>query len=152
MAFIIKDELRSIIKENHIDKIVGFDDTIIEMGIAAAISEVRNTLTPGNKKGWRDGRPHYDVAAIFSATGDERNPLLLEITKVVAVWWIIGICNAGVIYEKIESRYDRATESLKDLASGESNDSTLPIINNGETEDESTKPFRSGSRPKFHHE
>src|SRR5690606_24874108 len=124
--------------------------------INTAITEVKSRLTPNNTKVWNDGRLHSDVKAIFVAESDERNPLRLVITKVLALWWLIMRNNAGVEYEVIRDRYAAAIEYLKDLASGEANDMTLPLIEQPRDEDgnaiSEAKPFVMGSRKKFNHE
>lgn len=153
MAFITKAEMKTVIRENHLDSIVDDDDTIVLMAINAAISEVKSRLTPGNTKEWFDGRPRYDADAIFNATGTARHPLILEITKVVALWWLIIRANAGVHYEEARQRYDRGMAFIKELATGEANDATLPRETTDPVEDDpDLMPFRMGSRTKFHHE
>jgi len=156
MPFLTKSELRSVLRENKIAQISDSDDTIVEMAISAGMTEVRSRIAPNNKKSWQDGRLKYDIATIFAATGEERNPLILEITKVVSMWWLICRNNAGVHYEVIRDRYSAAVDYLKDLATGEANDPTLPIIQDPVDEDGNptslAKPFRMGSRLKFNHE
>lgn len=145
--------MKSVIRENKVSHISDSDDTIVQMAISAGITEVRSRITPNHKKAWMDGRLKYDVRAIFEAQGNDRNPLILEITKVVSLWWLIIRGNAGVHYEVIRDRYAAAIEYLKDLATGEANDITLPQLpdNNG-GDDQNEKPFRMGSRRKFNHE
>ncbi len=156
MAFLTKEELKTAIRTEKLSRISDEDDMIIAKYINAAITEVKSRLTPNNKKAWLDGRLRYDVDAIFNATGEDRHELLLDITKVVALWRLIIRNNAGVDYAVIESRYQFSIEYLKDLASGEANDSTLPKIKEPTNPDGTpigtTLPFRSGSRKKFNHE
>lgn len=156
MAFLTKEELKSVIRQNKVTHISDSDDTIVQMAINAGVTEVSSRITPNNKKSWSDGRLKYDVEAIFKAEGNDRNPLILELTKVVALWWLIMRCNAGVHYEVIRDRYEAAIEYLKDLASGEANDATLPLIEQPTDEDgnpiSEAKPFVMGSRKKFNHE
>lgn len=156
MPFLTKDELRSVLRENKIAQISDSDDTIVQMSISAGITEVTSRIAPNNKRTWQDGRLKYDITKIFSATGEDRNPLILEITKVVSMWWLICRNNAGVHYEVIRDRYSAAVEYLKDLASGEANDPTLPVIQDPVDENGNptslVKPFRMGSRKKFNHE
>ncbi|WP_313411051.1 hypothetical protein [Sphingobacterium multivorum] len=156
MAFLTKEELKTAIRTEKLSRISDEDDMIIAKYINAAITEVKSRLTPNNKKAWLDGRLRYDVDAIFNATGEDRHELLLDITKVVALWRLIIRNNAGVDYAVIESRYQFSIEYLKDLATGEANDSTLPTIKESTNPDGTlagtTLPFRSGSRKKFNHE
>ena len=68
--FLEIEELNTIAAEYKLQEIADYDDTILTACIRAAISRVRSYLS---------GR--YDVEAIFSATGEERNADLLEICK-----------------------------------------------------------------------
>lgn len=151
MAFLTIQELKTVARQEHVQVIASMDDLIIQGCIQSGITEVMSRLTPSTKKQAYDGRTRYDVQAIFAAVGDQRNELILAYTKVVALWHLIIRGNAGVHYEVIEARYDRAIEYLKDLASGDATDLTLPAL---PEEEETNKPlpFRMGSRRKFNHE
>lgn len=151
MAFLEISELRSALKTEKIQVIASNDDLIIQEAINAGITDVKSRLTPPSKKKALDGRLRYDVDALFGQQGSERNPLILAYTKVAAIWHLIIRSNAGVDYAIIESRYDRAVEYLKDLASGAASDLTIPQLPPDEGESE-TKLFRVGSRRKFNHE
>lgn len=155
MPFLTKEELKTAIRTEKLNRIADEDDLIIAKAISAAITEVKSRLTPNHKKAWFDGRLRYDVDQIFNATGDSRHELLLDITKVVALWRLIIRNNAGTDYAIIESRYDFSINYLKDLASGEANDSSLPTLKevdqNGNPID-NNQPFSMGSRRKFNHD
>lgn len=156
MSFLTKTELKSLIREHKVTHISDNDDTVVEIAIATAITEVASRISPNNKRNWQDGRLKYDVKAIFEEEGEDRNPLILEITKVVALWWLIMRSNAGIHYDVVRDRYEAAVEYLQDLASGDANDPTLPQLEEPTDEDgnpiSDRKPWRIGSRPKFHHE
>ena len=94
----------------------------------------------------------YDVAAVFGATGTNRDDLILQYTKIVSLWHLLILCNADIIYEHVKERYDRVVDYLKKVNKG---DITLDLPTVIPTEDESnntTEPFRFGSRKKFRHE
>lgn len=156
MPFLSKDELKTAIRLEKLSRIADADDLIIQQAINTAITEVRSRLTPNNKKAWLDGRLRYDVNLLFSQEDENRNPLILDITKVVALWWLILRNNAGVDYEVIRDRYAAATEFLKDLATGEASDLTLPIFQEPTDQDgnpiSGAKPFSTESRKKFSHD
>lgn len=156
MAFLTKEELKTAIRTEKLNRIADEDDLIIDKYINAAVTEVKSRLTPNNKKAWMDGRLRYDVEAIFNASGEQRHELLLDITKVVALWRLIIRNNAGIDYAVMESRYQFSIDYLKDLATGEANDGTLPLLEEPVDEDgnpiSNAKPFRMGSRRKFNHE
>jgi hypothetical protein len=151
--FLNANELTSAAYQYQLDQITEGDNTIIETGIATAIEEVRGYLTPNFKQKYNDGRLIYDTEAIFSATGTDRNALILQLTKTVAIWHIIQLCNADIMYEQAKERYDRAIKTLKSLADGEITISSLPTIDPEEEGSVANKqPFRFGSREKFNYE
>jgi len=155
MPFLSKEELKTVIRLEKVVRIATSDDETISKAINTAITEVGSRLTPNKKKAWLDGRIVYDIPAIFAQQGEDRNPLILDITKIVAVWWLIVQCNAGVEYETIRDRYGVAVEYLKDLAGGEATDLTLPIkqepVDDQGNPIGTEKPFSAGSNKKFNH-
>lgn len=156
MAYLIGEELDSLIREFKIRHISDNNPENVAFAISTAISEVRSRLTSKKDRSLQDGRMKYDTGAIFSAEGNDRHPLILNLTKVVAIWWLIPRNNAGIDYEVIRDRYAAAVEFLKDLASGEANDPTLPVLEDPLDDDgnpiSTVKPFRMGSRKRFNHE
>ena len=155
--FLEIEDLKNCIYNYQIDQITDGDTSITLQAIAAAEQEVRSYLAANNMREWADGRLRYDVEAIFSATGNERNPLILSHTATIAKYYIIELCNADIIYEIAKERYDRAVAWFKDLAKGTINLDTLPQLpeddGSGDGEDgENTYPFVYGSREKFNHE
>lgn len=133
--FIDTSELKSVIYEYQLNQITENDSTITAMGIDAAIVEVKSYL-----------RGRYDVEAIFSATGGNRNAMVLECCKVLALWHIIGLSNVDILYERIQDRYDRCISWLKNVANG-TLAPDLPI-NKDENGNAATR-FKFGSNPKF---
>lgn len=153
MAFLTIQELKTVAKTEHVQVIAGMDDTIIQECVNSGITEVMSRLTPSTKRNSFDGRQRYDVQAIFAKEGDQRHALILSYTKIVALWHLIIRGNAGVHYEVIQDRYDRAVAYMTALADGDATDLTLPTLpdEDGEAENK-PKPFRMGSRRKFNHE
>lgn len=152
MAFIDITEMKSVMYNYQLAEITEGDNTITQMGIDSAIEEVRSYLTPNGQHQYRDGRLVYDVDAIFSAVGTARNPLILSITKTIAEWWIIQLCNADVVYEHVKERYDRAIKWLTQLNKGGVNLSDLPQKDIFSDTDPSAPSLYYGSRPKFNYE
>lgn len=152
--FIELDELKTVAYAYQLQQITEEDDEIILQAIATAVEEAKSYITPNSQKAWQDGRPLYDVEAIFLATGASRNPLILQFTKVIALWHVIQLSNVDLIYEHVKERYDRARAWFKELGSGKVNAGSLPLLepdpSDPNTEEE--LPFRFGSRKKFNHE
>ena len=129
--------MKTVIYDHVMDDISENDDTTVAQCIEAAVSEVKSYLSS-----------RYNVTAIFSATGDNRDPLILEDTKVIAVWNLIRLSNSELIYQQWRERYDRIIDFLKQVSDG-SIAPELPIAT-----DEQGNPViksRFGSNPKFHH-
>lgn len=146
------DDLKNTIYEYQVDQITDGDESIVLQALMAAESEVKSYLMGNDRKEWLDGRPRYDVAAIFSKTGTDRNPLILAHVLTIAKWRIAELCNVDFIYEKAKDRYDRAVDWLKLLAAGKINLSDLPTISTADSNNIETNAWSYGSRLKFNHE
>ena len=142
-------ELKTVAYSYQIEEVAEADDDIILAAIATAVSEMQGYLRANNKNEYNDGRIVYDVDAVFDATGNSRDALLLQYTKIAALWHLLILCNVDVIYEHIKERYDRVVEYMVKVNKGEVT-LALPVK---EPEAGSEKlPFRFGSRQKFNHE
>jgi hypothetical protein len=146
--FIEIEELKTVVYQYEIEQITEADDDIIMMAILAATDESKSYIRGNNKKEWLDGRLQYDADATFNATGTARHALLLEMTKSIALWYVIRLCNVDIIYENVKERYDRATTWLTKVSKGEIT-LDLPTLDTTTT---TRQPFSSGSRKKFNHE
>ena len=153
--FIQPEDLGTTIYNYQIEQITEDDESLVIQAILSAESELRGYLAVNNKREWRDGRLKYDLEAIFSASGDNRNPLLVRHCVTIAKWYIVDLCNADVIYEHAKERYDRAVSWLVKLAKGEVTLDTLPQLTEdgfSSSSSDDTSPFIYGSREKFTHE
>ncbi|MDR2383295.1 MAG: DUF1320 domain-containing protein [Prevotellaceae bacterium] len=113
--FIQINELKTAIYQYQVKEIAENDHDVVFMNISAAISEVKSYLA---------GR--YNVDAIFSAAGRDRNPLILELTKNIAVWYIIRPANPDIIYQQAKERYEAAIAWLNNVADGKLNPDLPP--------------------------
>lgn len=162
--FLEIDEMKDVLYGYQMNEIAENDDTIIESGIIAGVAEVKAYFTASNQKQWNDGRPRYDAAAIFSATGNNRDAFVLRMCKTVAAWNICELSNVDMIYDQVKERYENVIKTLEKIAGmGEyKNAPTLtpdlptlapeqipPLGGGGAI---NNKPFRYGSRTKFNHE
>jgi phage gp36-like protein len=141
MAFLNKTDLASAIYGYQVDQITEGDDEIVYQAIEAAIQEVKSFLS----------ETLYDTVAIFSATGTNRNALILAHTKTIAKWYIVELCNADIIQEQAKDRYDRAISWLTKLSKGTVSLNELPVVSIKTTNSE-TDTFGFGSRTKFNHD
>lgn len=132
--FVTEEELRSVAYSYQLEQIVENDVTILHMAINAAIEEARGYLSA-----------RYNADAAFAATGADRNPLLLEIVKDIALWYIIRLSHVDILYEPVKERYDRAVQWLDRVASG----TITPDLPEATDEHgDFIQPLRCGSMPK----
>lgn len=135
--FITQEELSSVIYDWQLGELTD-DPAVIDAAIMAAIEEAISYLAP-----------QYDTDKIFSAVGDERNILLVEHIKSMAVWYLVRLSNADMIFERIKSYYDNAIAWLTKIADGKIAPNLPP------QKDESgavVSRLKMGSRPKFTHD
>lgn len=148
------DDFKTHIYAYQLGQISEGDDDIILRALLAGEEEVKAYFYINHKKEYLDGRLHYDVDKIFSASATERNPLILNIVLTVSLWHFIMLCNADIIHEHIKERYDRAIDWLTKLNKGQISLGNLPLKeekSSGENKDK-IESFIYGSRPKFNHE
>lgn len=139
MPFITPSELNSAIGDYQLSAITS-DPTIIEKSIRAAISESTSYLAS-----------KYDCNKIFNAVGEDRNPILLEHCKSIAVWYLMRLSNVDIIYDRAREYYKEAIEWLSKVAgvneNGRSITPDLPLLTS--TSGETIIKLRAGSHTKF---
>jgi hypothetical protein len=151
--FIEPIELETDLYEYQVEQITEGNTSIVIAGITAGIEEAKSYFTSNNQKEFLDGRPRYDAEGIFSKSGNERNPLVLALTKDIAVWHILGLNNTDALYDRAEKRYDYAIKYFEKVQKGKVNISNLPLIPDSTTINNSEyEPYQMGSRKKFRHE
>ena len=114
MAFLTKDELKTVAQIALIDKITNLDNSIVENIINESIALMKGYLSR-----------FYDVDEIFSKTGGDRNLAVLKKLKDIVIY---------EIYEHhtreqnavAQRRYSEAMLWLEKLNTGEFGDGTIP--------------------------
>ncbi len=134
------NELETHAYEEEITTIIRSDNTIgyacIDMAIELAKSKLMKT---------------YDTDAIFSQTGNNRNPLLLNIIKDIAIWNLIGLANPGIDYEDKKYRYEQAVDWLTAVYKGmPANLPKTDIETDNDTSTGSSFSFHSNKRRNTH--
>lgn len=135
--FLTPSELTNNLYGHVIDNITQNDPQVSEQGISAAIGEMKSYLAA------------YDADTIFSATGSARNPLILENTKVIAIWNILKLSSAETLYDTWRERYDRVVDFMTKVAEGKITPD-LPVRTG--SDGEISIRMRMGSNPKFTHD
>lgn len=131
MAFLSKQDFDSRIYAEILDAITRNDDTIVDVMIDVAISEMKGYLSA-----------RYDTDAIFSQSGSNRHPVILEFAKDIALYHLHSIHDPAKIPEIRVDRYKRAIEWLKEVNAGHINPD-LPL-----SQDQKKDYVAFGSNPK----
>ncbi|MFJ1323560.1 phage protein Gp36 family protein, partial [Capnocytophaga canis] len=105
--YLTPNELHTHIYEEELQAIIREDETIVLSAIDTAVEYASSKLAKT-----------YDIEAIFSAEGKERNPLLLSIIKDITLWELVNLANPSVDYEKVKFRYERAMDWLTAVFKG----------------------------------
>lgn len=113
--FIQRDDLSVAIRQYDIDSIIGGDDTLVDIAIISAISEMRPYLY------------RYDCDTIFGATGKSRHPLMVRFAVDIAVFELCSICLPNQDLENRRALYNRAINWLKDIKNNET-PTDLPLL------------------------
>ncbi|WP_044203876.1 DUF1320 family protein [Flammeovirga sp. OC4] len=134
--FITYEEMSTVIYEYSLTEIT--TQTDVEFQIAAAIQEMSSYL-----------HSNYDTEAIFNATGEERNKLLVEFGKSIAIYYVIRVCNSDYLFDKAQLYYDNAIAWLTKVAGNNNVAPNLPLKkdDDGEVKIKS----RYASNTKFNH-
>jgi len=164
--FVSSTEMKSVLYQYQMNQIAENDNSIIEQGILAAVTEVRGYFEAANARRETAGLTQqqynawkiYDVDAIFSATGTERDPFVMRMVQRVAAYNICELSNVDIIYDHVKERYDNTILTLEKIA-GMGDYATSRIILYGlpspsttTTTTTTAAPFRMTSRQKFNHE
>ena len=154
--FITPDEMNTVVYQYQLEEITESDPDIVQLAIDAAVEEMKSYLNPTGQTRWRDGRPRYDIGAIFGAAGADRNAIVLELCKSIALYYVCRLANVDMIQERIKDRYDRAIDWLEKVSGvGKYSDGPaiapdLPIM--VVADDDVKESLRYGSREKFNHD
>ena len=92
-------------------------------------------------------RPKYNTKAVFSATGSERNKLIVMYTCDIAIYHMAASAPQKMGMEIRKERYDRAIKWLEGVQAGK----IIPDLEVATDEEGNPEfPFVYGSQPKQH--
>jgi phage gp36-like protein len=109
MPYLIPEEITTHLYGEVINEINRNDENNLIKAIEAAIAEAESYLTA------------YDTEAIFSASGNERNSIILLYIKDITVWHYIQLSNPAVDMQLRLDRYDNAIKFLEKVQAGKAN-------------------------------
>lgn len=116
LVFLDDNDILTDIRDVFYDHITDADQTIIDKAEASAIAKMKSKLAE-----------RFDVAAIFTAVGDDRDPLILEYCVAIFLRRLHGRINPRKVPSKVKEQYDEAMKWLEGVMNGKENPE-LPIV------------------------
>ncbi len=135
--FLTKEDFRVVIGEGALAAVTQAEPGNVARAMREAIEEIAGYL-----------RPTYDCAAIFSAVGTERNPLIVMYTADIALYHLVSSMPQKMGYDIRKERYDRAITWLEGVQSGDIIPD-LPLMTDSDGND--IGGTRYASQKKLHH-
>jgi phage gp36-like protein len=120
-----------------LDAVIRSDAPTLEMAEDRAIAEMMSYLSS-----------RYDVETIFSATGADRDPLIVMFAIDITLYHLYSAINRMRTPQERVERYNRAIKWLEDVADGLINPFGLPLVLNDDGED-TLNSVRWGSECKY---
>ena len=115
--FINQSDYDASIHSEILDAVTRGDEAIVEICEDRAIAQMRSYLSA-----------RYDCNAIFSARGDERNPLILMMAIDIAIYHIFCAHNPQKLSQMRQDRYDRAVEWLRQVSESKLSIADAPTL------------------------
>lgn len=104
--FCTKSDIIQNIRVEELDAITRTDDAVVDAAILAVETEAIGYLAA------------YDTDAMFSATGTDRDPLLLSFIKDMATYEVLDLSPLNQDLDDRRARWKRAVDYLKGVQQG----------------------------------
>ncbi|KAA6313450.1 hypothetical protein EZS27_035780 [termite gut metagenome] len=138
--FIEQADYDASVHREILDALTREDETIVEICEDRAIAEMRGYLSR-----------RYDCNRIFSATGTDRNQLILMMAIDIAVYHIFCIHNPQKFSQMRKDRYDRAKEWLQQVADEDISIEGAPLLPAEERQAKATFLIKSNRKRVNHY-
>lgn len=115
-AFLTADDVLSRIRDEHRTDLTDTTDSVELTCESMAIAKVKSAL---------NGR--YDVAAVFAATGSDRNPLIVLHVLNLFVYLLYRRINPRKIPEEVKLDHEETLEWMRQVALGKESPDLPPV-------------------------
>lgn len=130
--FLSELDYRTVCDEEELDVLTRSDTAIRQKAERAAMEEVASYL-----------RPRYDVSQAFAAGGDERNPMLVQVTVNITLYYLVHWLPQLMASEGRQELYDNAIAWLTKVSKGGAMPD-LPTYTGKDGETDTSNPMRYG--------
>lgn len=133
--FVNIEDYDASVHREILDALVRDDQSLVEICEDRAIAEMRCYLSK-----------RYDCDAIFSASGEDRNQLILMMVIDIAVYHIFCIHNPQKLSQIRKNRYERAVEWIRAVADEEISIEGVPMLPEDERASKASLMFKSNRK------
>ena len=133
--FVNIEDYDASVHREILDALVRDDQSLVEICEDRAIAEMRCYLSK-----------RYDCDAIFSASGEDRNQLILMMVIDIAVYHIFCIHNPQKLSQIRKDRYERAVEWMRAVAAEEISIEGVPMLPEDERASKASLMFKSNRK------
>ena len=133
--FVNIEDYDASVHREILDALVRDDQSLVEICEDRAIAEMRCYLSK-----------RYDCDAIFSASGEDRNQLILMMVIDIAVYHIFCIHNPQKLSQIRKDRYERAVEWMRAVADEEISIEGVPLLPEDERAAKASLMFKSNRK------
>lgn len=133
--FVNIEDYDASVHREILDALVRDDKSLVEICENRAIAEMRCYLSK-----------RYDCDAIFSASGEDRNQLILMMVIDIAVYHIFCIHNPQKLSQIRKDRYERAVEWMRAVADEEISIEGVPMLPEDERASKASLMFKSNRK------
>lgn len=133
--FVNIEDYDASVHREILDALVRDDQSLVEICEDRAIAEMRCYLSK-----------RYDCDAIFSASGEDRNQLILMMVIDIAVYHIFCIHNPQKLSQMRKDRYERAVEWMRAVADEEISIEGVPLLPEDERAAKASLMFKSNRK------
>lgn len=133
--FVNIEDYDASVHREILDALVRDDQSLVEICEDRAIAEMRCYLSK-----------RYDCYTIFSASGEDRNQLILMMVIDIAVYHIFCIHNPQKLSQIRKDRYERAVEWMRAVADEEISIEGVPMLPEDERASKASLMFKSNRK------
>lgn len=133
--FVNIEDYDASVHREILDALVRDDQSLVEICEDRAIAEMRCYLSK-----------RYDCDTIFSASGEDRNQLILMMVIDIAVYHIFCIHNPQKLSQVRKDRYERAVEWMRAVADEEISIEGVPMLPEDERASKASLMFKSNRK------
>lgn len=133
--FVNIEDYDASVHREILDALVRDDQSLVEICEDRAIAEMRCYLSK-----------RYDCDTIFSASGEDRNQLILMMVIDIAVYHIFCIHNPQKLSQIRKDRYERAVEWMRAVADEEISIEGVPMLPEDERASKASLMFKSNRK------